>query len=454
MYLLYSTLLTIGFIIMLPRLAIDARRNRKYVTGLRERLGNGPHLAGLGRRVIWLHCVSVGETEAARPLVRALRQSFPSYLLVISTTTVTGQKVARRAFAQDAAAIIYFPIDFAWTIRRVLNHLAPAMVLIMETELWPNLLRQCRRRSIPVAVVNGRISDRSFRRYRRLGGFIRRVLNDVAIAAMQSDADADRIRDLGMDAARVFTSGNLKFDSVATAVDPSLTTTIRERFGFNQNERLIVAASTHAPEESIGIEAFNQVRKSGPGERVRLLIAPRHPERFDEVAEQLATSGCSWTRRSSPPATTDTSCDVVLLDSIGELRAVLPLADVAFIGGSIAPHGGHNVLEATAQAVCVVTGAHTRNFDAITRVLLSEDAMVQLRDVPFSEAPAELAQHIVELLQDQNLRQSMAARARAVSERNRGATERTVAAISRLLESTERANETIPFPAIHVTAAK
>lgn len=454
MYLLYSTLLTIGFVIMLPRLVIDACRNRKYVTGLSQRLGKAPELRGSGRQLIWLHCVSVGETEAARPLVRALKERFPSHRLVISTTTVTGQGVARRAFAQDAAAIIYFPIDFAWVIRRVLNRLAPAMVVIMETELWPNLLRQCRRRSIPVAIVNGRISDKSFRRYRRLGAFIGRVLDDLSIAAMQSEADADRIRELGMNPARVFTSGNLKFDSVAAPVDPALATMIRERFGLTGNERLIVAASTHAPEEAIAIEAFKRIRKSLTGAPVRLLIAPRHPERFNEVADLLKTSGLTWAQRSSAPAANDRSCDVVLMDSIGELRAVLSLPDVAFIGGSIAPHGGHNALEATAQGVCVVTGAHTRNFDAITRALLAENAIVQLPDVPFSEASAELAARIGDLLRDHGLRQSMAARALAISERNRGATDQTVAAITQLLESSESANEAIPFPAIHATAAK
>jgi len=454
MYLLYSTLLTIGFIILLPRLVIDSRRSRKYVTGLRERLGSIPNLAAANRPLIWLHCVSVGETEAARPLVSALRERFPSHLLVVSTTTVTGQAVARRAFAHDAAAVFYFPIDWAWVIRRVLNNLRPAIVLIMETELWPNLLRQCSRRSIPVAVINGRISDKSFRRYRLAASFIRRVLNHISIAAMQSDGDAARIRELGLDPARVFTGGNLKFDSVATANEPVAVSALRERFGLTAKHRLIVAASTHAPEEMIVVDAFQLLGRSEQNPPLRLLIAPRHPERFEEVAAVLQASGCTWSRRSAPPHENDSTCDVILLDSIGELRAVLPLADVAFIGGSIAPHGGHNVLEAAAQGVCVVTGAHTRNFDAITKTLLAESALAQLPAVSFTDAPAELATTLGGLLQDESRRQAMAERALLVCERNRGATERAVDSIARLLESSESISESVPFPAIHVSAAK
>lgn len=454
MYLLYSTLLTIGFIVLLPRLLIDARRSRKYVTGLRQRLGGLEGIAANDRPMIWLHCVSVGETEAARPLVQALREKFPAYLLVVSTTTVTGQKVARRAFAQDATAIFYFPIDWTWAVRRTLNKIQPAILLIMETELWPNLLRQCRRRSIPVAIINGRLSDKSFGRYQLVRGFIRRILSDVSIAAMQSEGDAARIRALGMDPARVFTSGNLKFDSVAVSNDASVPSAIRGRFGLTQNQRLIVAASTHAPEEKIAIDAYRIIRESFPDRRVRLLVAPRHPERFDEVAALLQASGFSWSRRSAAPRPEDQASEVILLDSIGELRSTLSLADVAFIGGSIAPHGGHNVLEAAAQGVCVVTGAHTKNFEAITKALLAEDALAQLPEVSFTEAPAELASILSKILKDDARRRAMAQSALAVCEQNRGATERTIAAITKLLDTRARFSEAIPFPAIHISAAK
>ncbi len=451
MYLLYSLLLTIGFIVLLPRFAIDAFRNRKYVTGLGQRLGNIHTFSDSRSPLIWLHCVSVGETEAARPLVRALRENFPSHLLVISTTTVTGQQVARRAFANDAAGIFYFPIDWSWVIRRVLDKLQPQAVLIMETELWPNLLRECHRRSIAVALMNGRISETSFRRYGMVRSFISRILKHLSVAAMQSERDAVRIRGLGLAPERIVLTGNLKFDSAATGDDSATAIALRERFGITKDQLLIVAASTHAPEEQIVLEAFAQI-KHPAGHRVRLLIAPRHPERFTEVAQLIEAAGFTWARRSATSDGLDATCDVIFLDSIGELRAVLSLAEIAFIGGSIAPHGGHNVLEPAAYGVCVVTGAHTNNFEAITRALLAERALVQLRDVSFAEAPAELAAAFNELLQDESRRREIGQRAKSVCEQNRGATERSIAIVGRLLESNKSVDEGLPFPTVSAAA--
>jgi len=307
MYLLYSLLLTVGFVVMLPWFAVDALRSRKYITGLRQRLGNLPAIPLDDRPLIWLHCVSVGETEAARPLVRSLVDKFPSCRLVISTTTVTGQRIARDAFGRDAAAVFYFPIDWAWTVRRVLRTLQPAATLIMETELWPHLFRECRRRAIPVALINGRISITSFGRYRMIRPFIRGVLNNLSIALMQSEQDAARIRELGIAGERVLTPGNLKFDSAESSIDGSATANLVERFGFDRSMRLIVAASTHAPEELVLIEAFKQLGISQPDCQARLLIAPRHPERFGEVASLLQASGLTWSRRSAAGLTSTTA---------------------------------------------------------------------------------------------------------------------------------------------------
>ena len=449
MYLLYSLLLTVGFLALLPRFAIDAFRTRKYITGLSQRLGKLPALPSDNRPLIWLHCVSVGETEAARPLIRALLDRFPSYRLAISTTTVTGQRIAREAFGRDAALVFYFPIDWAWTVRRVLRALQPSAVLIMETELWPHLLRECRRRTIPVALINGRISVTSFGRYKLIGPFIRGVLNNLSIALMQSAQDASRIRELGMPNERILMPGNLKFDSAESSFDGSATASLRDRFGFDMSARLIVAASTHVPEEAVIVKAFKQIRNGQPGYQARLLIAPRHPERFDEVASLLQASGLTWSRRSASAQAADRSCEVVLLDTIGELRAAYPLADVAFVGGSIAPHGGHNVLEPGARGVCVVTGAHTHNFAAITKALLDEDAMVQLAEVSAAAAPAELAHTLNALLSNDTRRREIGQRALVVCERNRGATAQTLHIIAKLLE--KPAAESIPLARLSVT---
>jgi 3-deoxy-D-manno-octulosonic-acid transferase len=451
--LIYSFLLTVGFLILLPRFAIDACRNGKYVTGLRERLGRIPGLDSSRRPTIWLHCVSVGETEAARPLVQLLRERFPAHRLGVSTTTVTGQSVARRVFQQDADLFFYFPIDWAWTVRRVLNAVNPSAILIMETEVWPNLLRECDRRSIPVALINGRISPTSFSRYAKIRLFMRRVLNNLTVASMQSEADAKRIAALGLDQARIAMSGNLKFDSAASASgDPNVASAIRQRFHFNSAQPLIVAASTHNPEESVVLTAFKQIRAID--ERPRLLIAPRHPERFEEVAKLLADSGLSWARRSASPAPADATAAIVLLDSIGELRAAYQSADIAFIGGSLIPHGGQNLLEPAALGVSAVTGAHTHNFADIARALLENEALIQLPDLPPTGVATALTVSLTELLQDASRRKSMGLRAQEVCARNRGATERTVSIIADLLDSKSGAIDPLPFANAHLTAAK
>jgi 3-deoxy-D-manno-octulosonic-acid transferase len=460
-YFLYSLLLTVGFIALLPKFAIDALRTRKYVTGLSQRLGNLPALPSQNHPVIWIHCVSVGETEAARPLIRSLLEKFPSHQLVVSTTTVTGQKVARNAFGKEAAAVFYFPIDWAWTVRRVLRVLRPAAVLIMETELWPHLLRECSARSIPVALINGRISETSFRRYKWIASFIRRVLNDLTIALMQSEQDAARIRELGLPDKRILMTGNLKFDS-SEASNEDVTVSLRKRFAIDEARPLIVAGSTHEPEESILIEAFKQLksRPSALGARLtvrlmpRLMIAPRHPERFSDVSTLLQKSGLIWARWSDPEQTADASCDVILLDTVGELRAAYPLAAVAFVGGSLAPYGGHNVLEPASLGIPVITGAYTQNFAAITKALLDEDAIVQLPNLEAAQAANELASVLGQLLSEETRRRDIGQRAQAVCNQNRGATERTVQVIESLLAAPATAGKLLPFTALHATTAK
>jgi 3-deoxy-D-manno-octulosonic-acid transferase len=452
-YLVYSFLLTVGFLLFLPRFAIDACRSRKYITGLAQRLGRIPNLESSTGPLIWLHCVSVGETEAARPLVRALRDRLPSHRLVVSTTTVTGQAVARNAFGQTATAVFYFPIDWSWTVRRVLNALNPTAILIMETELWPNLLRECGRRSIPVALVNGRISPTSFRRYRKIRGFMRMILGDLRFAFMQSEEDAQRLTELGLNPERITSVGNMKFDSAPLPTsENNVSSELQQRFAFNSDEHVIVAASTHSPEETVVIESFKAVRESN--QRTRLIIVPRHPERFDEVAKLIEDSGFEWSRRSAPPSPSDKTSAIVLLDSIGELRATFQFADLAFIGGSLIPHGGQNVLEPAAHGVCVITGAHTHNFAAITRALLAEDALIQLPRLSIAEAPAALARTINELLRDEARRKAIGQRAQNVCTQNRGATRQTVEMIIKLLEPAAAVSQTLPFPAVEVTATK
>lgn len=436
MYLFYSLLFTLGMLVLAPRFLFDALRKGKYVEGFGQRLGRLPEIPDSGRPVIWLHCVSVGETQAARPLAQAILKKFPEHRLVVSTITLTGQRVAREVFSKEAAALIYFPFDWAWTVRRALRHVNPELVLIMETELWPRFLRECRERGVAVALVNGRLSEKSFRRYNLIRGFIKRVVDCLDVALMQSETDARRIGALGLEEARVKVSGNVKFDLAASTEESAKTEELRERFNLDRRSPLIIAASTHATEERIVLEAFKQLRAAPAHHEARLLIAPRHPERFNEVAALLSSSGFAWSRRSEAPRETDEASDVILLDSIGELRAAYPLAALVFVGGSIAPTGGHNVLEPAEAGACVITGAHTNNFAAIIKAFLERDALVQLPTLEDEEAAAaELARSFAELLSDEARRSGMVERAKGVLDENRGATRYTAELIAELFKA-------------------
>jgi 3-deoxy-D-manno-octulosonic-acid transferase len=427
MYLAYSLLLSLGLLLFSPYFLFQALAHRKYIDGLRERLGFVPPFDK--QPVIWLHCVSVGETQAARPLVERLRREWPHHALVVSTVTLTGQKLARDLFRTQAARVIYFPFDWRYTVRRVLRVINPAVVLVMETELWPNFLRECRAREIPVVVVNGRISRKSFARYRRIRFFLRRVLEGVTLAVMQSEKDAERIQALGMSAQRTATSGNLKFDS---RIYTDKSTDLSSRFKLDTTVPLLLAASTHAPEEKIVLESFKKLRKS---QSVRLLIAPRKPERFAEVATLLEASGLRWARRTNAPQSSDVDAEVILLDTIGELPSIYSLATVVFVGGSIVDRGGHNVLEPAAHGVAVVTGAHTHNFHVIVDLLNEADAIVQLPPVEGAEAVAKLTEVFQRLLADAEWRRGLGTRAKEIINANQGAVERTMKLIAPLFSA-------------------
>jgi 3-deoxy-D-manno-octulosonic-acid transferase len=287
MYFVYSLLLTLGFLVLLPRFLFDALLHGKYVAGFGERLGNIPPLDSKGRRVVWLHCVSVGESQAARPLVAGIHKRFPEHTIVVSTTTLTGQKLAREIFKEEAARVFYFPFDWGWTVRRTLKAIRPNSVLIMETEIWPGFFRECEAHAIPIAIVNGRLSSQSFRRYMWISGFLKRVLKGLTLAVMQSQADAERIVELGLNPAKVSVSGSIKFDAGKMGGSSAIASDFSERFNITETTPLLIAASTHEPEESIVLAALAKVRQPG----LRLLLAPRHPERFAQVAALLDQSG-------------------------------------------------------------------------------------------------------------------------------------------------------------------
>ena len=425
MYFIYSVLLGLGILVLLPKFLWDGFRHGKYISGLGERLGSLEKLNSDGRPVVWLHCVSVGEVQASLPLFQAIRREFPHYSIAVSTVTVTGQQLAREILKNEAQRIFYFPIDWRWVVRRSLKATKPSVVLVMETELWPNFLGECRKQQIPAAVVNGRLSEQSFRRYQLIRPLVSKVVNCLDLAVMQTKADADRISALGLQPGRILVSGNMKFDAGKVDETDSLTAELATRFQFAGGP-LLLAASTHDPEERIILEAFHQLRATAGAKQVRLILAPRHRERFGAVASLLNASKLSWVRRSNQPALNDSNCDVVLLDTIGELRSVFQLASLVFVGGSLAPVGGHNILEPAAAGACIVTGAHTGNFAEIVRTFTAQGAIIQLSDVRDGEAAVTLAKVFADLLRDPQRRQDLGARAKALVEENRGATARTI----------------------------
>jgi len=429
MFFLYSLLLTAGFILLLPRFLFQ----KKYAAGLRQRFGDLPDFHQNEKPVMWLHCVSVGETNAARPLVNELKKNFPEHALVVSTTTLTGQNLAKEVFKKDAELVFYFPFDWKFTVRRVLKKIKPSVVLIMETEIWFNFVREAHKSGAKILVVNGRLSEKSVKRYSLIPNTMRRVLRHIDLALMQNGADAKRLLGLGTRDTRVKVTGNIKFDQAFDETESALTEELSGRFAVSKDAPLIVAASTHAPEEQWILQAFAETRKNSKANPPRLLIAPRHPERFAEVEELIKASGFDWAKRSAERSNRDEAAEVILLDSIGELRAVYPLSEIVFVGGSLIPHGGQSVLEPAIAERAIVTGFYTMNFAEIVKEFLAQDALIQLPNLPESEIPEKLAEVLSQLLEDVERRRKLAKNAFDVMKNNRGATEKTIEYIKSFL---------------------
>jgi 3-deoxy-D-manno-octulosonic-acid transferase len=408
----------------------------KYREGLIERLGRVPRrlvsVSGVTseRPLIWLHAVSVGEVLAVTRLVRTLESALPGTLIVVSTTTRTGQALARERF--ESNRVFYCPLDLPWAVRAYLNALQPRMLILAETEFWPNLLHGCFSRGIPVVVVNARISNRSWPRYQRLRRLWRPLLSRLSRVLAQSQIDADRLLALGCLPDRVSVTGNLKFD-VRAAQESEATRLLKS---MAAGLRVVVAGSTLEGEESALADAWPRLLAADS--ELVLVLAPRHPERFSVVAALLERSGLTWCKRSdwySEPSAAARATralrpgEIVLLDTIGELASVCSLASVAFVGGSLVPAGGHNPLEPAQFAVPIVMGPHYANFVAIVESLRSHDAMR-------IAAKEDLASILIELLRDRVAAGAMGARAKEVFDRQAGATDRCVAAIRELLDST------------------
>lgn len=397
MYALYTAMALVGLVALWAPIALLRRLTRGVPMNARARLGRAAPVDG-GPPSAWLHAVSVGEAIAAVPLVEGLRRLHPELPLVMTTVTNTGAQIVRDRFA-GLATHRFFPLDLPWVVRRVAASINPAFLICMETELWPNTLRALASRGIPVMIANGRISDRSFRRYRLVRRFMMSVLADVRVFAMQSDEDARRIIALGAHPERVVVTGNIKLD--ATVADPAGAVDLwRRLLGLSPEQRVWIAGSTHAGEEDVVLEAHRAAVAECP--ELVLVIAPRHPERTDEVLALLERRGWPAIRRSELPfAVTSTATPVppvVVLDTVGELATLYAIADVVFVGGSLVPVGGHNLLEAAQRRKPILIGPHVGNFRESTGLLESVGAALVVRDA------SELSRELRRLLADSDLR--------------------------------------------------
>ena len=433
---LYNVALLVTLIVSAPWWLWRMATTHKYREGLLERVGRVPRrlatlFAPAGERpLIWLHAVSVGEVLAITRLVGTLETALPDYQILISTTTCTGQALARERFGPNR--VFFCPIDLPWAVRAYLNALKPCLLVLAETEFWPNLLGGCFRRGIPVAVVNARISDRSWPRYRRLSVLWRPFLSRLGGVLAQSPADGERLLAIGCRPESVKVAGNLKFD-VRAGEEGDATRVLKAICG---DVRLIVAGSTLEGEESALLDVWPQLLAADP--QLAMVLAPRHPERFDAVASLLEKSGVSWFRRSDWDEESVQQLrpgQIVLLDTIGELASIYSIASVAFVGGSLIPAGGHNPLEPAQFGVPIVMGPHYANFRAIACDLLAHNALR-------IAAKEELAGTLVNLLDDRPAAEAMGKRAREVFDRQAGATDRCVAAIRELLAAKSKRERT------------
>jgi 3-deoxy-D-manno-octulosonic-acid transferase len=431
MYLLYNGLLLLASLGGLPYFALKSLRVRKYRAGVRQRFGHVPQevVAALkGTRPLWLHAVSVGEVIAAAPLVSALRHRFPQLPILVSTVTETGQATARDKMA--TAACLYFPLDYPWVVRRVIGRIQPRLFLMVETEIWPNFLRELTRQGIPALLVNGRISPRSFRGYRRLKPFMRHVLQTITSFNMQTKVDAERIIAIGAEPSRVQITGNIKYDLALDSLTSAQEHALRAELGLG-DAPVFMAGSTHRGEEDIVCEAYLQARAQVP--MLRLLLAPRHLDRLDEIEALLRSRQLPMRRRSQGHmASHEGEAPVLLLDTIGELAMLYAVGTVVFVGGSFAPIGGHNVLEPAAHRKAIVFGPHMHNFHEIAAALLEAGGGLQVRE------PEALGAAVIELLQDPERCQSMGEAAYRVLRENQGAIERNVQLIEELLRGDGR----------------
>lgn len=425
--LLYTLTMYLLTPVILYRLAARGLRYRRYLSRWKERFGFFPS-PGFNNSS-WVHAVSVGEVNAAVPLIEALIRRYPDAPMVVTTVTPTGSERVQNLFG-DRVFHVYLPYDLPASVKRFLNRIRPRFAVIMETEIWPNLFVTCRERAIPIVVTNARLSERSLKGYGPVRPLARRAIRCASFVAAQSPIDAERLRLLGAAVSRLAVIGNLKFDMPVPDTLFDSANQLRESWGAKRP--VWIAASTHEGEELPVLKAHSAVLKRYPD--ALLLIAPRHPERFKPLVGVCRSLGFS-TRVRSEDVLADEHCQCFVVDTMGELLQFYACADIAFVGGSLEPIGGHNLLEPAALGKPVIVGPHTFNTEEIADSLIAAKAVLRVAD------EIELGQDLIRLFTHANDREAMGQAAQAVIERERGAVERTVRIVEQVLESAESGKE-------------
>lgn len=417
----YLTFVIFGLPYFLYRVVIKG----KYRQGWSQRLGKVPVRKGKNP-CLWIHGVSVGEVLAARNLVKLFCERFPDWDVVISTTTPSGHAVARQNYPEHS--VFYFPMDLSWMVRRAFCRLRPTLVTLLEVELWPNFLWEAHRQSVPVVLVSGSLSETSFRRYRRLGSLSRRMLEKVALFCMQTEDYARKITNLGVPENRVVITASMKYDNLLLKAGKN--TKLADTLGLARAP-VLMAGSTHEGEEEALLDSYCKLREKFP--ELRLVIVPRHPERFDKVEQLIRDKGLFALRKSSldagQQAAAVSPAPVLLVDTLGELAKLYEVADLVFVGGSLVPVGGHNLLEPAACGKAVLFGPQVFKQRESADQLLGQQAAIQVRD------EKELAAQCDSLLSHPQLLEELGQRALAVIRRQQGASQRTLEALANLIEA-------------------
>ncbi len=445
MSILFDAAYLLLLLMVSPVLLYRAVRTGKYRAGWKQRLFGAVPRRSNGRPCIWFHAVSVGEVNLLPPLVQALRAAYPAWEVVISTTTRTGMEVARKRFPD--LAVFYAPLDFSWAVARAFRRIRPSVLVLTELEIWPNLIRAAKARGVRLAIINGRLGDKSFAGYRRGRYLFRRIFAAFDLVAVQDAEGKQRFAELGVPASAVHVTGSMKYDGAQTDRNNPATVRLRGLASIGPDEIVWIAGSTQAEEEGLSLAVVQELHRRFP--QLRLIIVPRHPERFEAVAEMLSRSGLPWLRRSKlgpapePSKDTDAAADAVgqaasegfpdrpilLVDTVGELAAWWGLADIALVGGSFGNRGGQNMIEPAGYGAAVCFGPNTWNFRDVVRQFLSAEAAVVVRD------RKELQQFVTQCLETPGYRRSLGNRARQLVLSHRGAVERTLALLAPWLEA-------------------